>query len=192
MGSVEVGGTVTTGRHGSAGDRGPTVGGVPPRGGGVGAGPAAGVVVRGVVVGAGPAGGVVAPVVGAGAAGGGTGVGVGVGGARANGGSSPTIALGWMLRSWFLFPEASSCRVRMCHGAPDTWAAPSGGPPIALSQYADWARCPPQARRTAGPVVLNWTRKSPVLLPSGEPEWIGPAIESIVPPQMVNLRGAAE
>ena len=44
--------------------------------------------------------------------------GVGVGGASANGGSSPTIALGWMLRSWFLLPAPSSWRVRMCHGAP--------------------------------------------------------------------------
>ena len=46
-------------------------------------------------------------------------------GARAWGGSSPTIALGWMLRSWFLLPAPSSWRVRMCHGAPDTSDAPS-------------------------------------------------------------------
>src|SRR3990172_8515900 len=73
--------------------------------------------------------------------------GAGVGGARANGGSSPTIALGWMLRSWFLLPEPSSCSVRMCHGAPDTSPAPSRSPPFALSQYADWARWPPPAMR---------------------------------------------
>ena len=43
--------------------------------------------------------------------------GVGVGAARARGGSSPTIALGWMLRSWLRLPDPSSWRVRMCHGA---------------------------------------------------------------------------
>ena len=43
--------------------------------------------------------------------------------------SSPTIALGWMLRSWFLLPEPSSWSVRMCHGAPDTSPAPSRTPP---------------------------------------------------------------
>ena len=37
-----------------------------------------------------------------------------------------TIALGWMLRSWFLFPLPSRFCVRMCHGAPDTVAAPLG------------------------------------------------------------------
>src|SRR5215207_2657675 len=66
--------------------------------------------------------------------GGAVGRGVGAGGARANGGSSPTIALGWMLRSWFLLPDASSWSVRMCHGAPDTWPAPSDGPPRDRSQ----------------------------------------------------------
>src|SRR6266545_5724743 len=84
-------------------------------------------------------------------------------GARAWGGSSPTIALGWMLRSWFLFPVPSSCRVRICHGAPDTRDAPSRAPPAAVSQYLDWARWPPQARRTAGPVETNVTTKSAVL-----------------------------
>jgi hypothetical protein len=39
---------------------------------------------------------------------------------------------------------------------------------------------------------LNLTRKSAVLLPSGEPEWTGPLIEVIVPPQIVSRRGAAE
>ncbi len=89
--------------------------------------------------------------VGLGVAAGGRGVGLGVGlgvgfgvgfgvGASACGGSSPTMALGWMLRSWFLLPAPSSCSVRICHGAPETWPAPSAGPPRALSQYADWAR----------------------------------------------------
>ena len=39
---------------------------------------------------------------------------------------SRTSALGWMLRSWFLFPDESRFCVRMCHGAPLTWPAPSG------------------------------------------------------------------
>src|SRR5262245_46354276 len=108
--------------------------------------------------------------------------GVGVGGASANGGSSPTIALGWMLRSWFLLPLPSSWSVRMCHGAPDTIAAPSEGPPRDRSQYADWARWPPQESRTADRVFLKVTKKSAVLLPSGEPECTGPLIERIVPP----------
>ena len=50
-------------------------------------------------------------------------------GARARGASSPTMALGWMLRSWFLLPDPSSWSVRMCHGAPDTSPAPSRTPP---------------------------------------------------------------
>src|SRR4051812_28778981 len=37
-----------------------------------------------------------------------------------------TIALGWMLRSWFLLPLPSRFCVRMCHGAPETAAAPFG------------------------------------------------------------------
>jgi hypothetical protein len=37
-----------------------------------------------------------------------------------------TSALGWMLRSWFLLPDPSRPCVRMCHGAPLTWPAPSG------------------------------------------------------------------
>ena len=72
------------------------------------------------------------------------------------------------------------------------WAAPSGPPPLALSQYADWARCPPQARRTALPVDLKRTRKSAVLLPFGEPAWVGPWMAVMVPPQIVSRRGAAE
>ena len=71
-------------------------------------------------------------------------------------------------------------------------AAPSRGPPLALSQYADWARCPPQASRTALPVDLKRTTKSAVLLPFTEPAWVGPSIAVIVPPQMVSRRGAAE
>jgi hypothetical protein len=136
------------------------------------------------LMGPGPAwlGGFVGRGVGFGLFGGLVGLGVGVGGARANGGSSPTIALGWMLRSWFLLPEPSSCSVRMCHGAPDTIEAPSLAPPRDLSQYDDWARWPPHARRTAERVALNFTTKSAVLLPSGEPEWTGPLIEVIVPP----------
>ena len=71
------------------------------------------------------------PAGGGGTAPGGTGVGrgVGVGAARARGGSSPTMALGWMLRSWLLLPDPSSCSVRMCHGAPETSPAPSRTPP---------------------------------------------------------------
>src|SRR5688572_6019447 len=127
-----------------------------------------------------------------GAAGVGAAVGRGVDGARACGGRSPTIALGWMLRSWFLLPAPSSLSVRMCHGAPETIAAPSGAPPFALSQYADWARCPPHASRTAAPVDLNLTRKSAVLLPLTDPAWVGPWILVIVPPQMVSRRGEPE
>jgi hypothetical protein len=129
---------------------------------------------------------------GPGGAGGAGAGGAGVGGARANGGSSPTIALGWMLRSWFLLPEPSSWSVRMCHGAPDTIAAPSEAPPFERSQYADWARWPPHARSTAGRAALNVTTKSAELLPSGDLAWVGPLIEVIVPPQMVSRRGAAE
>ena len=44
-----------------------------------------------------------------------------------------TIALGWMLRSWFLFPLLSRFWVRMCHGAPETRAAPLG-PPVLFTQ----------------------------------------------------------
>ncbi len=66
------------------------------------------------------------------------------------------IALGWMLRSWFLLPDPSSCWVRMCHGAPETWAAPSrsDGP----FQYSETARWPPHRNRTASPVDTNVMR----------------------------------
>ena len=74
------------------------------------------------------------------AARGGVAVGRGVAGARARGASSPTMALGWMLRSWLRLPEPSSWSVRMCHGAPDTSPAPSRGPPAAMFQNRDWAR----------------------------------------------------
>ena len=90
--------------------------------------------------------GVAALGVGAGARGAGvalgvaTGAGAGPAGARARGPSSPTMALGWMLRSWFLLPDPSSCSVRMCHGAPDTSPAPSRTPPAARFQYRDCAR----------------------------------------------------
>ena len=110
-----------------------------------------------------------------------TGVGRGVG-ARAWGGRVPTIALGWMLRSWFLLPDESSWSVRMCQGAPDTIAAPSEVPPPERSQYADWARWPPHDSRTADRVFVNVTRKSAALLPSGEPECTGPVMDVIVPP----------
>ena len=66
-----------------------------------------------------------------------------------SGGSSPTIALGWMLRSWFLLPAPSSLSVRMCHGAPETSPRRRARRRSALSQYADWARWPPHASRTA-------------------------------------------
>src|SRR2546423_505769 len=69
--------------------------------------------------------------VGAGACGA---VGLGVGVAGTFTASSPTIALRWMLRSWFRAPALSRLRVRMCHGAPDTVDAPSRAPPAALSQ----------------------------------------------------------
>src|SRR5436190_3888960 len=141
-----------------------------------------------------PPGGCVASRVGVGrgAAGVVVGRGVGVGGARANGGSAPTIALGEIERSWFLLPEPSSWRVRMCHGEPETIAAPSLGPPFERFQYADWPRWPPQASRTAEPVARKLTRMSPLLLPFGEPLWTGDVIEVMVPPQIVRRRGAAE
>src|SRR5262249_30656965 len=41
-------------------------------------------------------------------------------------GTSLMIALGWMLRSWFLLPLPSRFWVRMCQGAPLTAAAPFG------------------------------------------------------------------
>ena len=63
---------------------------------------------------------------------------------------------------------------------------------LCWNQYADWARCPPQASKTASPVDVNRTRKSAVLLPFTEPAWFGPSIEVIVPPQMVSRRGEAE
>src|SRR4029079_19829435 len=99
-----------------------------------------------------------------------------------NGAVSQRIALGWMLGSCFLSPEPSSCSVRTCHGAPETIEAPSRAPPRDVSQYADWARWPPHASRTDERVALNLTRKSAVLLPSGEPAGTGPRIEVIVPP----------
>ena len=80
----------------------------------------------------------------------------------------------------------------MCHGAPETIDAPSRGPPPAVSQYLDWARCPPQARRTALPVDLKVTTKSAVLLPAVEPAWVGPEMPVIVPPQIVSRRGDPE
>src|SRR5689334_14897256 len=128
--------------------------------------------------------------VGAGLAGG-RGVGLGVG-ASACGGSSPTIALGWMLRSWFLLPAPSSWSVRICHGAPETSDAPSRAPPAAVSQYLDWARWPPHARRTADPVERKRTRISAVLLPLTFPACAGRLIDVIVPPQIVRRRGAPE
>ena len=42
------------------------------------------------------------------------------------------------------------------------------------------------------PVERKRTRKSAELLPFGDPEWVGPLIEVIVPPQIVRRRGAAE
>src|SRR4029079_1741021 len=122
---------------------------------------------------------------------GGRGVGLGVG-ASAWGGSSPTIALGWMLRSWFLLPAQSSWSVRICHGAPDTSEAPSRAPPPAVSQYRDWARWPPHARRTADPVERKRTRMSAVLLPLTLPAWAGRLIDVMVPPQIVRRRGEPE
>src|SRR4026207_2080878 len=133
--------------------------GPPPGGRGVGAGAARGGVRRGGGAGAGGPAGVGG--VGGGAAGGavGRGVGRGVGGARANGGSSPTIALGWMLRSWFLLPAPSIRRGRKGHGAPEACPARSDGPPAERFQSADGARWPPHARRTAEPVDRKRTRK---------------------------------
>src|SRR5439155_17357361 len=118
--------------------------------------------------------------------------GVGVGGARPPGGTEPTMALGWMLRSWFLLPAPSSWSVRMCQGAPETSPAPSAGPPAARFQYEDWAMWPPQARSTADPFVWKRTRTSAALLPEAEPEWTGFEIERIVPPQIVSRRMAPE
>jgi hypothetical protein len=122
----------------------------------------------------------------------GVGGGVGVGAARARGGNSPTMALGWMLRSWFRLPEPSSWSVRMCHGAPETSPAPSRTPPAARFQNLDWARWPPQARTTADPVDANLTTNSAVLFPPVEPAWTGPLIDAIVPPQIVNCRETPE
>ena len=185
--SVLVAGGVNRGSAvaGPAGEPGSPVPPPPPPPGGLVGG-------RGVARGAAGVGRAVGRGVARGAAGVGRAVGRGVAGARARGASSPTIALGWMLRSWFLLPAPSSCRVRMCHGAPETCAAPSGAPPLALSQYADWARCPPQASRTAEPVDLKRTRKLAVLLPFTDPAWVGPWMLVIVPPQMVSRRGAPE
>ena len=45
-------------------------------------------------------------------------------------GCTTAMALGWMLRSWFLFALPSSCCVRMCHGAPLIVAAPLAAPPL--------------------------------------------------------------
>ena len=45
-------------------------------------------------------------------------------------GCTTTMALGWMLRSWFLFPEPSRLCVRMCQGAPLIVAAPLALPPL--------------------------------------------------------------
>ena len=45
-------------------------------------------------------------------------------------GWTTAMALGWMLRSWFLFELLSSCWVRMCHGAPLIVAAPFAAPPL--------------------------------------------------------------
>src|SRR5262249_7323525 len=109
-------------------------------------------------------------------------------GAGPAGGSSPTIALGWMLRSWFFAPAPSRPSVRMCHGAPDTWLAPSRTPPARAFQYDDWARWPPQASSTALPVDLNETRIATLLLPDAEPEWTGWLIEVIEPPHSVSRR----
>lgn len=122
----------------------------------------------------------------------------GAGGAGAGGGGgaggpiSPTIALGWMLRSWFLAPPPSRPSVRMCHGAPETSPAPSRVPPAATSQYLDWARWPPQARSTADPVDVNETVTSALLLPAVEPECLGTETDWIVPPQIVSRRGMPE
>src|SRR5438093_9529134 len=45
-------------------------------------------------------------------------------------GCTTAMALGWMLRSWFLLELSSSCCVRMCHGAPLIVAAPLAAPPL--------------------------------------------------------------
>jgi hypothetical protein len=164
-GSVEVGGAVGIG---------PPVVAVPPAVGG-----------RGVGLGAG--GGTTARGTGVG-----RGVGRGVAGASARGPNSPTMALGWMLRSWLRLPEPSSWSVRMCHGAPDTSPAPSRGPPPAMFQYRDWARWPPQARSTADLVDVKWTTNSAVLLPDVDPACFGPLMELIVPPQIVSRRDTPE
>jgi hypothetical protein len=41
-------------------------------------------------------------------------------------------------------------------------------------------------------VLVNRTVKSAVPLPSTDPEWTGPLIEVIVPPQRVSRRGVPE
>src|SRR5436190_99076 len=102
-------------------------------------------------------------------------------------GAAVTIALGWMLRSWFLFELLSSCCVRMCHGAPEIIAAPLGSLAVVF-QYADCARWPPHAKSAALPDVVNVTTTSPVLLPPTGPLCVGPAMLSIVPPYIVRSR----
>ena len=61
-------------------------------------------------------------------------------------GCTTAMALGWMLRSWFLFPLPSRLWVRMCHGAPLIVAAPLAAPPFDSFQYADCAMWAPRGR----------------------------------------------
>ncbi len=82
-----------------------------------------------------------------------------------------TMALGWMLLSWLAAPLLSRFWVRTWKGAPLIWPAPLGPPPepALFVQYADCARCPPQARRTeqsaAQVPVSNVRTMSALLLP---------------------------
>ena len=97
-------------KTGAAGRRGFLTTGVPPPvvpDPGVAGVAAPGVTPGAVGTGAAAVGTTVGTEVGAGAAAVGAVVGGGAG-ARADGGRVPTLALGWMLRSWFLFPVPSS------------------------------------------------------------------------------------
>lgn len=60
--------------------------------------------------------------------------------------------------------------------------------PSLFNQYVELARCPPQVKNAADPVVVKLTTKSAVLLPVVGPEWTGPTMLSIVPPNIVRLR----
>src|SRR5439155_4314178 len=98
-------------------------------------------------------------------------------------GCTTAMALGWMLRSWFLFELLSSCWVRMCHGAPLIVAAPLAAPPLDSFQYADCAMCAPHRKKAQSLVVVNVNVMSP--LPDA---CAGAVMLLTVPPYIVRFR----